>query len=289
MITINNVTKSFGNYKAINNINISVPKGTIHGLIGENGAGKTTLIQCLTGIYKPDNGDILIDNSPVYENPSVKSKIGYVADSNSYFNTYRVKQMIEFYKGVYHSFDSERFNELNNIFKLPLDRRISQLSKGMQMRLSLMLNLSIHPQVLILDEPTSGLDAIAKNQVLDLLIDEVSSNRCTIFISSHHLSELEKLCDDITILQQGEVLYQSSIEGIKGKVRKLQMVFKQPVDLSQLNGILHYENIGSIFYIITRDYDDSLMSQLKSMGADIIEEIGMSLEEIFIYTNENGR
>ena len=284
MISIKNVSKYYDKFKAIDNINIDVPKGTIHGLIGENGAGKTTLIHCLTGIYKCDEGTITYDNEPVYDNPKIKSKIGYVADSNSYFPNSKIKDMVEFYKGIYPTFDENRFNELNEIFKLEINKKVKQLSKGMQMRLELMLNLSLHPEALILDEPTSGLDAIAKKQVIDLLISEVTERQCTIIISSHHLGELEKLCDSITMIQNGHILYQNSIDQIKKQIVKLQVIFKQTPDLSNIDGIINIEQIGSIYYIITKDAS-SITDILYKKGAELVEEIGMSLEDIFIYTS----
>lgn len=284
MISIQNVSKYYDKFKAIDNVSIEIPKGTIHGLIGENGAGKTTLIHCLTGIYKCDEGIITIAGDNVYDNPAVKTKIGYVADSNSYFPNFKVKDMVSFYKGIYQSFDENRFNELNEIFKLSYERRVKQLSKGMQMRLALMLNLSLHPDVLVLDEPTSGLDAIAKKQVLDLLISEVSEYQCTVVISSHHLGELEKLCDSLTILQNGNILYQDSIDEIKQQIVKLQAVFKEQPDLSDID-VLNVEHIGSIYYIIADKNTDELINTLYQKGAELVEQIGMSLEDIFIYTS----
>lgn len=287
MIQINNVVKKYGSFTAVDNVSINVPKGTIHGLIGENGAGKTTIIHCAAGVYKPTSGEVLIDGENVYDNPDVKAKIGYVADSCNYFQSYTVSNMIKFYKGVYKTFDEYKFEALNNIFALPLNRRINQLSKGMTMRLALMLNISYNPDVLILDEPTSGLDAIAKKQVMDILISEVEERKCAVLISSHHLGELEKLCDSITIISNGKTKYQSSVNDIKNKIRKLQAVFKKNVDLHNVEGIIHIENIGSIKHIITDSYSLEFEKKLYEMGADIVEEIGMSLEEIFIYTSEN--
>lgn len=285
MISIKNVTKYYDKFKALDNVSIEIPKGSIHGLIGENGAGKTTLIHCLTGIYKCDEGSITVDGEPVYDNPKVKSRIGYVADSNSYFPNFKIKDMVNFYKGIYETFQEDRFNELNSIFKLSPERRVKQLSKGMQMRLALMLNLSLHPDILVLDEPTSGLDAIAKKQVMDLLISEVTEYNCTIVISSHHLRELEMLCDNITIIQNGSILYQNSIDEIKQEVVKYQAVFKEPADLSDIENVLNIEQIGSIYYIIADKNSDEIKDILYSKGAELVEQIGMSLEDIFIYTS----
>jgi len=290
MIKIKNVSKKFGNFTAIEDINIDVKKGTIFGIIGENGAGKTTLIQCMTGIYKPDQGQITINDGHVYENPKVKERIGYVADQNQYFPFFKVREMVEFYKRTYPTFSTDKFNEYNSIFKLDEDQRVRQLSKGMQMRLSLMLNLAINPDVLILDEPTSGLDAIAKKQMLDILLNEVADNQLTIFISSHHLGELERICDEIAIINKGKITYKSALDEMKENVKKLQVVFdgEPALDLKSWKEIKSIEKVGRVHYIITQEYSKDLEARLYKEGAKFIEYIDLSLEEIFIYTSEEG-
>lgn len=262
MLEIKNISKSFDGFQAVKNAGISIAEGTVHGIIGENGAGKTTIIKCAAGIYKPDSGEITVDGMPVYDNPKAKSLIGYVADSNSYFGIYTIKQMIKFYKGVYKTFDEKRFNELNEIFKLNVKKRVNQLSKGMQMRLALMLNMSIHPKVLILDEPTSGLDAIAKNAFNDMLISLVDDEKTAVLISSHHLSELERLCDSISLIKDGDIYYQSDLDHIKSSVRKLQVVLRNEADFKDIDGVMSVERVGSIYYIIVQGYGD----ELKKIG-----------------------
>ena len=289
MIEVIDVSKVFGDFTALDRVNIRIEKATIHGIIGENGAGKTTLLQMLAGVYEVEEGKILIDGESVYENNRVKKKIGYVADRNQYFKDYRISEMVDFYSGIYDDFSRDDFNEYNRIFKLNLDSKVKQLSKGMQMRLSLMLNLATRPELLILDEPTSGLDAIVKKDLLDILIDQVYERNATIVISSHHIGELEKICDQVTILKQGRVKYQSNIDEIKENVKKLQVIFKEDIGdrLKQIDSILSIEKIGSIYYIVTDNYGDKLIDDLNNLGADLIENIGITLEEIFIYTNKN--
>ena len=286
MLEIKNISKSFDSFMAVKDATISIEAGRVHGVIGENGAGKTTIIKCAAGIYKPDSGAVEIDGMPVFDNPKAKSLIGYVADSNSYFGMYTIKQMLKFYKGVYKSFDENRFDHLNEVFKLNVKKRINQLSKGMQMRLALMLNMSIHPKVLILDEPTSGLDAIAKNAFNDMLIDLVEEEKTAVLISSHHLSELERLCDSISLIRNGEIYYQSELDDIKSSVRKLQVVIRDEANFKGIDGIMSVERVGSIYYIIVKGYGDELKKCLEQLGAEIIEEVGMSLEEIFVYSTK---
>lgn len=288
MIEVIDVSKAFGDFKALDNINIKIKKGTIHGIIGENGAGKTTLLQMLAGVYDVEEGKILVGGESVYDNNKVKKKIGYVADRNQYFKDYKISEMVDFYFGIYDTFSKDDFKEYNKIFKLNTDKKIKQLSKGMQMRLSLMLNLSIKPEILILDEPTSGLDAIIKKDLLDILIKQVYERNLTIVISSHHIGELEKICDEFTILNRGKVKYQSNIEKIKEDVKKLQVVFKEDVEdkLNQVDDIINIEKIGSIYYLVTDNYSKKLIDDLNNLGAQFIENIGITLEEIFIYTNK---
>ena len=155
------------------------------------------------------------------------------------------------------------------------------------MRLSLILNLSLHPEVLVLDEPTSGLDAIVKKQILDIILAEVLEKKMTVIISSHHIGELERICDEITIINHGRVARQSTLDGLKHDIKKLQVVFSQaPVELESHEEILNVENIGSVYYIVTDQYDDKFTDKLKNMGATLIETIGITLEEIFIYTSK---
>ena len=239
MIEVIDVSKSFEGFLALENINIRIKKGSIHGIIGENGAGKTTLLQMMAGVYDVEEGKIWIDGEDVYDNNKVKNKIGYVADRNQYFKDYKILEMVEFYAGIYDNFSRDDFEKYNELFGLNPDKKVKQLSKGMQMRLALMLNLSTRPEILILDEPTSGLDAIIKKDLLDILIGQVYERGVTIVISSHHIGELEKFCDDFTILNKGKVKYQSNIEGLKENVKKLQAIFKEDVEdeLEKIEGI----------------------------------------------------
>lgn len=289
MIKIRGVNKKFNDFLALEDINVDIKKGTIHGIIGENGAGKTTLLQMLAGVYSVDEGEILIDGKSIYENNEVKQTIGYVADRNQYFKNYKVSEMRDFYDGIYKSFSKGKFHEYNKVFKLDIDKKIKQLSKGMQMRLALMLNLSISPDLLILDEPTSGLDAIVKKELLDILIDEINERNTTIVISSHHIGELEKICDEVTILNKGKVKYASNIDEIKKDVKKLQVVFNDDVGekLNMLDNIINIEKIGSVYYIVTDKYGEKIVNDLNNIGAQFIENVGITLEEIFIYTNRS--
>lgn len=287
MIDIKNVSKIIDNKYILNNINLHVNKGSIFGIIGENGAGKTTLIKCLTGIYKVNEGDILIDSQKVFDNNKIKKRIGYVSDENQYFSSFKVKQLFEFYKETYKDFSEQRFNELNLKLKIPMDKRIRELSKGMKMRTAILLNLSIIPDILILDEPTSGLDPIIKKEILSIILDEVASRSVTVFISSHHLDHIERICDSVAIIKNGEIKLMSSMEEAKNSIKKIQVVFKDNVNISKeiscLSEVIKIESIGRVNYIITKNYTKDFEKKLYNMGADFVEMVDMSLEDMFIY------
>lgn len=285
MIEVNNVSFQIEDRKILKNINLKINEGKIYGIIGPNGVGKTTLLRCLTGIYETTEGTVKYDGENVYDNPKVKSKIGYVADENIMPSNFRVRDMIKFYRYSYPQFDKKRFDELNEIFKISEKRFIFQLSKGMKMRLSIMLAFSIHAKYLILDEPTSGLDAILKNKLLNIFMDEVYENKTTIIISSHHLNELERICDDVAILDDGVVSYENSVENMKNKIKKIQVAFDEPVYEEDLNlkGIVKISKVGRVFTIITDEYGEEFVKSLEKYKPLFIEEVDLSLEDIFIY------
>lgn len=286
MIDIHNLSKSFEGHKVLDDVSFNIKKGTIHGIIGENGVGKTTLLQCLVGIYKPDEGSIEVEGESVWENVKVKEEIGYVADRNQFFKQASVKEMVDFFEMMYPKFSRSDFNKYNKVFQINPKSKVKQLSKGMQMRLSFMLNLAAHPKVLVLDEPTSGLDAAIKKELLNFLIEEISMNETTVVIASHHLGELEKLCDEVTMFKQGKIIYESSVADLKEKVRKLQVVFETqaPADLMDWPEFITVEQIGNVYYVITHDYTVEVEEKLKAHGATHLATIGLTLEEIFIYT-----
>ena len=285
MIEISNLSFEIEGKKILKDINLKIEEGKIFGIIGPNGVGKTTLLRCMTGIYNNTSGSVLYDGEQVYENIKVKSKIGYVADENIMPSNFKVSELIKYYKLTYKDFDEKRFNELNKIFKIPLNKYIFQLSKGMKMRVSIMFAFSIKAKYLILDEPTSGLDAILKNKLLKIFADEVIENKTTIIISSHHLNELERICDDVAILDDGVISYENSIENMKNKIKKIQVAFDEPVYEEDLNlkGIFKISRIGRVFNIITDEYDEEFINSLNKFKPLFIEEIDLSLEDIFIY------
>lgn len=285
MIDINNLTLKIENKIILKNINLKIKEGKIYGLIGPNGVGKTSLIKCLSGIYEPSEGEVLYNGYNVYNSPKVKKKIAYVADENNFFISFTIKDIVKYYKYAYENFNKEKFYNINKTFKIDLEKRLFQLSKGQKMRVFLMLAFAIEPEFMILDEPTSGLDPILKNKLLELLEKEAKTRNTTIIISSHHLNELEKICDDIAILKDGQVCYKNSLENMQKSIKKIQAAFDMPTYEEDLRfeGVFKISHVGRVFTMITDKYNKDFIKKLEQFKPLFIEEIELSLEDIFIY------
>ncbi len=289
MIEIKNLSLSLdGQNNILKNINLKMEKGKIYGLIGPNGVGKTTLIKCLTGIYEPNIGKVFYDGINVYNSSEVKGKIAYVADENNFFSSFTIEKIIEYFSLAYEKFDKKRFEEMNSFFKIDIKKKYNQLSKGQRIRIYLMIALAQNSDYIILDEPTAGLDPILKNKLLYLLQKEREDREVTIIISSHHLNELEKICDDVIIVNNGEISYVNTLENMKNKIKKIQVAFDMPVYEEDLNieGIFKISRVGRVFTIITDDYSEVFLEKLKKFNPLFIEEIDLTLEDIFIYRVE---
>ena len=306
MIKVDNISKSYYDKIAIEDISLTVVPGQIQGLVGDNGAGKTTLIKCMAGIYKPEKGRIIFSGSDVglkadkksdastgehirqiegvFNNPSIKEKIGYVSDNNEYIGRYTIKKMLNVYETYFPSFDKDKFEKLNQEFKLELNAKIDSLSKGQKMRLGFMLEVSKKPDYLLLDEPTSGLDPVARKKFFEKLVEEVEKENIGILISSHNLNDLEKLCDTITILDGGKVRSESGLDELKESLTKLQVVFPEGVDEKLLSRetVIQITHVGNVYTLIIEDYDSKKEKWLKDLGAGYMEELDMSLEELYI-------
>ena len=170
MLELKNVTKTFGRVTALDDLSMSVPQGAVYGLVGPNGAGKSTAIRHLTGVYRPDRGQVTMEGLPVYENPAVKQLIGYIPDEVFFYPAATLEEMGRFYRGIYPKFDRELFQKLYEVFQLPGNTPIRRFSKGLQKQAAFQLTLAARPEVMVLDEPVDGLDPVMRRQVMSLIL-----------------------------------------------------------------------------------------------------------------------
>ena len=279
MIDLQNVTKTFDSFKALDNLNMSVPKGAVYGLVGPNGAGKSTAIRCLLGVYRPDSGNVTLDNQPVYENPAAKARMGSIPDDIFYFPSATLEEMRKFYRGIYPKFDDVLFERLYEIFNLPKNSPLRRFSKGMQKQAAFHLTLCTRPEVLVLDEPVDGLDPVMRRQVWRLILDEVAKDETTVLISSHNLRELEDICDHVGIMDHGKMLLQRSLADMQGAIHKLQIVGDAPNDLQ----VLHSSQSGRLNTLIVRGTAEQITTHVQTAQPTYFDVLPLSLEEIFIY------
>lgn len=278
MLEIKNITKSFGAFRALEDLNLHVPRGSVYGLVGPNGAGKTTIIRHLTGIYQPDSGSVTLDGQPVWNDPAVKERIGYIPDDIFYFPSATLEDMHGFYRRMYETFDETLYGKLNEIFHLPAGP-IRRFSKGMQKQAAFHLTLATAPEALILDEPVDGLDPVMRRQVMSLILDHVAERGTTVLISSHNLRELEDVCDQVGIVNHGKMLLEKSLADMQGGTVKLQIVGEAPAGLE----ILHQSHSGRLNTFILRSSCEEVRARAEAMNPAYFDVLPLSLEEIFIY------
>ncbi len=284
MIEVRNITKTFDGFDALSGCSLAVQPGSVYGLVGPNGAGKSTLIRCLTGVYKPDSGQILIDNEPVWENAPLKSRIAYIPDDLYYFMSASTREMMAFYKGLYPKFDVERYEKLKEVFS-SIDEKapIRRLSKGMQKQSAFWLAMCQCPDYVILDEPVDGLDPVMRRQVWSILMSEVAERGISVLVSSHNLRELEDVCDHVGIMSHGQLLIQRSLLELQDSITKVQLVFNNITQLPKELEVLHTSQSGRITTIIVRGNSAEVLGRLAAIDPLLADALPLTLEEIFIY------
>ena len=279
MLEMKNVTKTFGTYKALDDLSLSVPKGAVYGLVGPNGAGKSTAIRLLTGVYRPDSGEITMEGMDIYENAALKSRVGYIPDDIFYFPSASLEEMRRYYRGMYPKFDDSLFEKLQEVFCLPRKSPIRRFSKGMQKQAAFHLTVCTRPEVLILDEPVDGLDPVMRRQVWSLILASVADSGTTVLISSHNLRELEDICDHVGIMDHGKMLLERSLADMQGVTHKIQLVGDAPAGLE----ILHESQSGRLNTLIVRGTMEEITHKLQVAAPVYFDVLPLSLEEIFIY------
>lgn len=286
MIRINQLTKSFDKERAIDEVSLHIQKGSIYGLLGSNGAGKTTLLKVLAGIYRGDKGSVQIHKQDVFENIELKAKIIFMPDAPYFFPQSSILQMASYYKRIYPQWSQQRFDELGQIFKLDQKRKLHRMSKGMQRQAAFWLALSCMPELLIMDEPIDGLDPVMRQQIKNLLFQEVSDRQLTVLISSHNLREIEDLCDHVGIMHKGQMIVEKELDDLKADTHKIQVAFRHPEEAkaiqSELN-LLHIEQRGSIMLFIVKGEREQIKTQFQAFKPYVLDILPLTLEEIFIY------
>ena len=285
MIEIKNVTKKFDKLTALKEVSATIEEGHVFGLIGTNGAGKSTLMRSICGVYRPDEGEVLVDGEPVYENPAAKAKLFYISDDQYFFPNGTPMDMVRYYQTIYPQFHTERFASLMEILKLDSKRKINTFSKGMRKQLSVMLGISAGTKYLLCDDTFDGLDPVIRQAIKRLFIQEIEEHGLTPIIASHNLRELEDICEHVGLLHAGGILFSKDLDDMKLGMFKLQCVLRSQEQINTIAArfpILKQEQRGMLTTLTLRGEAKDITGLQLELNPVFWELLPLTLEEIFI-------
>ncbi|MCR5370075.1 MAG: ABC transporter ATP-binding protein [Clostridium sp.] len=289
MIQMEHLGKSFGSIPAVDDISMEIREGEVFGLIGTNGAGKSTLLRMMSGVIRPDTGTVLVDRQKVYDNPAAKQNLFFIADEPWFFPNSTAEDMKQYYRGVYRSFDTARFDRMLGDFGLDPARRISHYSKGMKKQLSILLGVCASVRYLLCDETFDGLDPVMRQAMKTLFAGEMADRGLTPVIASHNLRELEDICDHVGLLHRGGILLSQNVEDMKLGIQKAQCVFADESGLSLAESrlkILSTRQTGQLYTFTVRGSREEMTEAFRDIRTVFFELLPLTLEEVFISETE---
>ncbi len=225
IVETKNLSKSYFNKKALDNLNLNIESGKVVGILGPNGSGKTTLIKILTGLLRQSSGEVKVDGHDV--GVYTKSIVSYLPDRNFLYKWMSIEDACEFYKDFYSDFNEERFEELLKFMKLEKNMKVEELSKGMHEKLNLSLVLSRNAKLYVLDEPIAGVDPVARDQILDAIINNYNENS-SMLITTHLVRDMENLFDEVVFLREGNIVLEGNAEALREEHgRQIDDIYKE--------------------------------------------------------------
>lgn len=288
MIKARKLTKRFGDVEALLNLNCNIPQGCIYGMVGANGAGKSTFLRLCNGIYQPDEGHISINGGEVFDNPAVKEHCVFVPDELYFLAQSNLNRMALLYESMYPRFSKARFADLCAAFKLDRTRQLNTFSKGMRRQAATILALSAMTDYVFFDETFDGLDPVMRNLVKGMLYDDVLERGCTAVVTSHSLRELEDTCDQLALLYQGGIVFESDVQNLKTSLFKVQVAFAEDYDRARFSDleILSFTKQGSVANMIIRGDSAKAKAAIGAQSPLLLEILPLTLEEVFLFEME---
>jgi ABC-2 type transport system ATP-binding protein len=284
VIEIRGVTRQFGAKRALDNVSLTVPRGVVFGLVGANGAGKTTLIRHVLGLLKAQSGSVRVFGlDPVQEPIRVLSRIGYLSEEGDLPGWMRVDELMRYMRAFYPTWDEAYAQDLRQQFELDPAAKVKTLSKGQKARAGLLVALAYRPELLLLDEPSSGLDPIVRRDILGAIVRTIAEEGRTVLFSSHLLDEVERISDRVAMLKGGRILFTGELDEIKQMHHRLTLRFDdERREPPAIEGVLGWEGRGHEWTAIARGRLDELTLAASAVGAEVIHQAGLSLDEIFL-------
>jgi len=285
MLTVEGLSKKFGEFPVLNDINLNAETSQIYGLVGSNGCGKTTLLKHIMMIYKQDEGKIFYNDEQVKEDSEIIKDFYFVQDNLFFPYQFTLSKLFAYEKLMYKNMSEKKFDELVKYFNIDKNKILNKMSKGQRKQAAFIMAISAQPKVLLLDEIVDGLDAVIKRKFWNVLIQEVMDNEITVIISSHDLKELDNICDKVGIMHEGKVLREENLEKMKNEIKRVQFAVEGEFEtegFSEFN-IVKSVKIGSInICTFTGDSDEFKKKLEKEYKVLLFDKLSMSLEEIFI-------
>ena len=287
MIEIKNLSKSFSDKEVLKNLSLTIEDGKVFGLVGINGAGKSTLLRLISGIYKADRGNVLVDGVVAYENEKIKKDFFFLPDEPFYSVNTTPKSLIEIYKSFY-DLDENKYFEYLDYFKLPIKKKMNNFSKGMKRQVFISLALAIKPKYLLLDEAFDGLDPLARLACKRAIIELVEEKSTTVIISSHSLRELEDICDSYGLLDNKSIASSGDIVDAIESIHKYQVAFEVVPNIEELGLEIKSCSIdGRVVKLVVKEDYESFCSKISKFNPLLIDEISIDFEELFIIEVES--
>lgn len=285
-IVLAEVEKRYGKKRVLNRLDFRIPRGSTTALLGRNGAGKSTLLRILAGLLPRDGGEArVLGMDPWRKGLAVKAAIGYVPEATVFHPKWRVEHAIELVRSIRKKrWDREEERRLADVFELPLRERIGNLSKGYRAKLALLLALGHRPEMILLDEPASGLDPVVKREVLASLVDAIHGEGRTVLLSSHVMTDVERLADRVAFLAGGKIVLEGDTEDVRGRAKRIRIgPIAADADLTDLPGSPLVDRRGTEALLTYLDGADSAAAELRATGrfADVTVT-GVNLEDLFV-------
>jgi ABC-2 type transport system ATP-binding protein len=284
VIETRGLARRFGRTMAVENLNLDVPRGSVFGFIGRNGAGKTTTVRMLLGLLPMTAGSATVLGLDARKRSfDIKRRVGYVPETHHFYQWMTVGELTRFTSSFYPAWQHAKCSELIDRFELDRTKKVKELSKGMVAKLALTLALAHDPELLVLDEPTGGLDVMVRRDFLESIVRMIQEEGKTVFLSSHVLTDMERVADEIAIIEEGRLVKRAPLQELKEKVKKVRLTFRDepPADV-RIEGARSVARDGREWLVTYDDFTKQKLEGLRKLPVSNVQVLDLDLEEIFV-------
>jgi ABC-2 type transport system ATP-binding protein len=275
------LTKTYKHVDVVDGLSMAVPEGAIYCLLGRNGSGKTTTIRMLLGLARPTNGSAkVLGLDSKQDRLQILARTGFVSDK-PLLNSMSGNELVRFNAGFYSRWSNVLVKKYADLFDIPLKTKFRNMSRGNQTKMWLLLALAQQPDLLILDEPTAGLDPVVTDELLRVLIDDFLRDGRTVFLSSHHIAEVERIADWVGILDHGKLILEARTEDLRANVRRVQVIGNDLSRMKNAQVLRTRDSEGTTEFIVTHDAE-TFTASLENQGATVLQNAPMNLSEVFL-------